>query len=76
MLELVRIKKTVVTNVNGEEVKKHFTNFYLEIEINGQVTSVPIQPVQFGKEEKHRAQTRKNYQIMELASKLKEEKPF
>ena len=77
MLELVRIKKTVVTkNEKGEEVKKHFTNFYLEIEINGQVTSIPIQPVQFGKEEKHRAQTRKNYQIMELASKLKEEKPF
>ena len=41
MLELVRIKKTVVTkNEKGEEVKKHFTNFYLAIEINGQVINV------------------------------------
>jgi len=77
MLELIRIKKTVVTkNEKGEEVKKHFTNFYLAIEINGQAINVPIQPVQFGKEEKHKAQTRKNYQIMELASKLQEEVPF
>ena len=77
MLELVRRKNTVTSkDEKGNEVVRHYTNFYLLIEINDQVTYVPIQPVNFGKLDKHKAQVRKNYQIMELASKQIVDLPF
>lgn len=52
--------------VEKDGKKLSFTNFYLEIEINGTYIKVPIQPVNFGT-----AQNRKYYNILDLASSFK-----
>ncbi len=61
-MELYRYVKEVVNKETGEI--KRYTNFYLEVVLNGNKINVPIQPVNFGEKS-----NRSNYHILRLASK-------
>ena len=58
---------------DGKTITKHYTNFYLEVEMEGQKKKIAIQPVNFGKD-----QNRKNYNVLSMCSELlkDEENPF
>lgn len=62
---LFRSRKEVETKdeKTGEKVIKRYTNFYLQVEVNGNKINVPIRPVNFGE-----ASNRTNYQLLRLAS--------
>jgi len=57
------LKKVVEIEKNGE--KKRYTNFLIEVEVNGNVVTVPIQPVNFGEQ-----QNRRNYNTLSLCATL------
>lgn len=71
MAQLKYYVKEVKSVVEGKELVKRFTNFYLEVEIEGQMKLIPIQPVNFGEK-----QNRRNYQILSLVAKKIEDSPF
>ena len=72
-MRVLRNVKQVVSTVEGKEVTKNYTNFYIEVEIEGNLKLIPIQPVNFGEK-----QNRRNYQVLSLVATeiKKEDMPF
>lgn len=78
-MKLVKVIKKVPRKVNGvvqldekgNELMNSFTNFELEIEVNGNVVNVPIQPVNFGEK-----QNRWAYSVLSLSAIDKGSEPF
>lgn len=72
-LKLYRVRKEVEgkNKETGELEIKRYTNFYIQVVVNGNKINVPIRPVNFGN-----ASNRTNYQLLYLASEeiKKEEK--
>lgn len=71
MANVLSYVKEVVQTVEGKEIKKRFTNFYIEIEIEGNKKLIPVQPVNFGEK-----QNRRNYQLLSMISTKIEKLPF
>ncbi|MEM0173117.1 MAG: hypothetical protein QXI16_01260 [Sulfolobaceae archaeon] len=78
-MKLVKIIKKVPRKINGIEqvddngsvLMNSFTNFELEIEVNGNIVNVPIQPVNFGEK-----QNRWAYSVLSLSAIEKGSEPF
>lgn len=78
-MKLVKVIKKVPRKVdgivqldeNGKELYNSFTNFELEIEVNGNIVNVPIQPVNFGEK-----QNRWAYSVLSLSAIEKGSDPF
>ena len=49
----------------GSPTKKRFTNFFVRVDINGNVVDVPITPVNFGEKS-----NRRNYNILQMSATL------
>lgn len=61
----------ILEDEKGNELMNSFTNFELEIEVNGNIVNVPIQPVNFGEK-----QNRWAYSVLSLSAIDKGSEPF
>lgn len=65
---MLSLKKEVVKKeVNGEV--KHYTNYYIELELNNRVLSVAVEPKHFG-QPWDSPQVRKSYTILDVISEF------
>ena len=71
MATVLSYVKEVTQTIEGKEVTKRFTNFYIEIEVEGNKKLIPVQPVNFGEK-----QNRRNYQLLSMISTKIEKLPF
>lgn len=71
MANVLSYVKEVKEVIEGKEVVKRFTNFYIEIEVEGNKKLIPVQPVNFGEK-----QNRRNYQLLSIVATKIDKMPF
>jgi len=71
MANVLSYVKEIKETIEGKEVVKRFTNFYIEIEVEGNKKLIPIQPVNFGEK-----QNRRNYQVLSMIATKIDKLPF
>lgn len=71
MAQVLSYVKEVTQTIEGKEVTKRFTNFYIEIEVEGNKKLIPVQPVNFGEK-----QNRRNYQLLSMIATKIDNLPF